>query len=200
MKVFNMFIDCFEKIQNIQFFFDCPRKIAYYIHRTQQNIIHDSLNMYNNLTDNYIIDVCTEAMTKKENIITRKELTNSIKQAIKNIYKTQDKNKYNLDADDYFEMLKESGLIGKIYSERYVEANNPWFENPNVLKIIIALFEYQTKEQLLIREDEYCVLHPMCYEYFENVIDYNTLVYPLPIDDEEDIEQMSFYLKDLLFD
>ncbi len=40
----------------------------------------------------------------------------------------------------------------------------------------------------------------MCYEYYENEIDYNTLVYPASVDDEEDLGDVGKYLIDVLFD
>ena len=200
MKVFNMFIQCFLDKENIKYFHDYPEKIGYYIHRTQRDIIYDTLNMYNNLTENQIVKVCSDALHKKNYIVTKKEIINSLKEALKKVYKTEDKNNVRLDAEDYFEMIKESGLIGKVYRNSYVEKNNLWFENPNILKLIITLFEYQLKERLPLSDNDQCVLHPMCYEYFENYIDYNAFVYPLPIDDEEDIDQVDTYLRDLLFD
>jgi hypothetical protein len=38
----------------------------------------------------------------------------------------------------------------------------------------------------------------MCYEHFENQIDCNSLVYPAPIDDEEDFGESGISLVDLL--
>lgn len=50
----------------------------------------------------------------------------------------------------------------------------------------IAAFEYQIKDTLSFGRKDIYVLHPMCYEYFANEIDYNALVYPTPADDAGD--------------
>ena len=103
-----------------------------------------------------------------------------------------------MDAEKCFEILKESGMIGKIYSERYIDKNNSYFENDRIIRIIVSLFEYQVKEKLVFDNSDFCVLHPMCYEYFENSIDFNTLVYPYPVGDDEDLGDIPTYLKDYL--
>ena len=137
--------------------------------------------------------ICKRFFIKKE------ELMLEIKAALKEIpAKSLDETIIN--SEDFFEILKESGLIGKIHRERYVESNNYYFDNNKVLKILIALYEYQVKEKLPFQNEDICVLHPMCYEYYENEIDYNTLVYPASVDDEEDLGDVGKYLIDLLFD
>ena len=155
--------------------------------------------MYGELTNHRILNLCTRILQNKRFFIKKEELMFEIKSALKEI-PAKDLDDIRIDPDDLFEILKESGLIGKIHQERYVEANNSYFENKKVLKIIIALYEYQVKEKLPFQNEDICVLHPMCYEYFENEIDFNTLVYPASVDDEEDLGDVGKYLIDVLYD
>ena len=199
MKIFNIFIDYVIKKRDKRYFFNHQRMIGRCIHISQSDLIKDTVNMYGELTNHRILNLCTRILQNKRFFIKKEELMFEIKSALKEI-PAKDLDDIRIDPDDLFEILKESGLIGKIHQERYVEANNSYFENKKVLKIIIALYEYQVKEKLPFQNEDICVLHPMCYEYFENEIDFNTLVYPASVDDEEDLGDVGKYLIDVLYD
>lgn len=199
MKVFNVFIDYIINENDVKYFFKNQFMIGYCIHITQADLIKDTINMYNNLTNDRIMELCMKILYKKNFFITKQELMLEIKSAIKKV-RSKDMDDININADDYFEILKESGLIGKIHIERYIENGNLHFKNDKIIKIVIALFEYQVKEKLPFLDNDVCVLHPMCYEFFENCIDLNTLIYPAPIDDEEDLGEVGKYLMDILND
>ena len=199
MKIFNIFIDYVITQNDIKYFFTHQRMIGRCIHISQSDLIKDTVNMYGGLTNDRILQLCSRILLKKRFFIKKEDLMVEIKSALKEIpAKSLDDTR--IDSDDFFEILKESGLIGKIHRERYVEPNNYFFENNKVLKILIALYEYQVKEKLPFQNEDICVLHPMCYEYYENEIDYNTLVYPASVDDEEDLGDVGKYLIDVLFD
>ena len=197
MKIFNVFIDKIIENNNKNYFFDYPERISYCIHTTQSDIISDTVNMYNDLANARILEICSDILYKKNFLITKNDLMKSIKSVINNPNYKIDQD-FNMDAEKCFEILKESGMIGKIYSERYIDKNNSYFENDRIIRIIVSLFEYQVKEKLVFDNSDFCVLHPMCYEYFENSIDFNTLVYPYPVGDDEDLGDIPTYLKDYL--
>ena len=193
MKIFNVFIDKITSSNDIRYFFNYPHEISECIHSTQTDIISDAVNMYNDYANLRTLEICSDILYKKKFFITKKELMDSIKTIIKND-KYRFKLNINMDEGEWFDILKESGLIGKVNSERYIDKENPYFENTEIMRIIVAVFEYQVKDKLIFNKSDYCILHPMCYEYFENVIDYNTLIYPSPANDDEDLGDISNYL------
>ena len=199
MKIFNVFIDKIVNSNNVNYFFNNPERISFCIHTTQSDIISDTVNMYNDVANARILEICSDILYKKNFLITKNDLMKSIKSVINNSNYKIDKD-FKMDAEKCFEILKECGMIGKIYSERYIDKNNSYFENDKIVRIVVSLFEYQVKEKLIFDNSDFCVLHPMCYEYFENEIDYNTLIYPSPVGDDEDLGDIPSYLRDFLID
>ena len=199
MKIFNVFIDKIVNSNNVNYFFNNPERISFCIHTTQSDIISDTVNMYNDVANARILEICSDILYKKNFLITKNDLMKSIKSVINNSNYKIDKD-FKMDAEKRFEILKECGMIGKIYSERYIDKNNSYFENDKIVRIVVSLFEYQVKEKLIFDNSDFCVLHPMCYEYFENEIDYNTLIYPSPVGDDEDLGDIPSYLRDFLID
>lgn len=183
MKIFNMFIYVIENKQNLNYFYEHKEKISDYIHMVQEDMIKDALSMYNAYTNNKVIDICDIVLSNRKMILDYRELRDCIKSA-SNVYKKDDN---YLDEKDILRILVESGLLGRYKRHDLIKANSDIFKNKNIIKIITTLFEYQIKGQLYFAPDDQYVIHPMCYEYFTNQIDYNALIYPAPIDDEDDI-------------
>lgn len=183
MKIFNMFIYAIEKKEDLNYFITYNRKLSYYIHMVQEDMIKDALSMYNAYTDDKIIDICDIVISNRKMIIERRELYQYIKNAA-GIYK-QSSN--YLDEKDVLRILVESGLLGKFKREDFINPDSELFKNSSTIKIMTTLFEYQIKGKLYFAPDDIFIIHPMCYEYFTNYIDYNALVYPAPVDDEDDI-------------
>lgn len=86
MNIFNVFVDKIIENKSTSFFFDNPNLISYCIHTTQSDIINDTVNMYNDLANARILEICTEIFYKKRYLITKEELMKYIKSAINNPY------------------------------------------------------------------------------------------------------------------
>ena len=50
--------------------------------------------------------------------------------------------------------------------------------------LVEALYEYQVKGRLRFSDDNYYVIHPMCYEHFGCRVRKQTLVFPNRIDSD----------------
>lgn len=183
MKIFNMFIKIIEEKHNLKYFYENDKKISNYIHMVQEDMIKDALNMYNAYTNDKVLDICDIVISNRKMMLDNVELLKCIKAASK-IYRKDDN---YLDDKDILRILVESGMLGKYKREDLIPPNSDTFKNEKTIKIITTLFEYQIKGQLFFAPDDQYIIHPMCYEYFTNWIDYNALVYPAPIDDEDDI-------------
>lgn len=180
IKIFNSFIDkiCSEK--DFRFFHRNSDTICDFIHKTQGDIIKDALNMYNNSAGGKILPIVTSVLKNKRNFMTEREFKNALKDGASVFGPEQ------MNESDVEQILIESGMVGQVYQEGFVERGNDLFQNNHVLKVCIAAFEYQIKDTLSFGRNDIYVLHPMCYEYFANIIDYNALVYPTPADDADD--------------
>lgn len=181
IQVFNAIIQKIVSEKNFKYFIDNESTVRNYIHIAQCGIIEDSLSMYNQIAQNSVLDVVYTILHNKRNFLSYHEFVSAVKSA------TSMFTKIGLAMDDVIQILIESGLIGQVKIENYIPANNNYFKNANVCKISIVVFEYQQKERLPRNSnDTIYVLHPMCYEYYENIIDRNALVYPAPINDKND--------------
>lgn len=169
---------CLEK--RFDYFVNHSDEISYYIHRTQRDIINDALNMYNIVAKEKILPIVKEVLGKKPSIMETSEFNTAIKDALGTI------DIVGLSVDEVKQILIESGMVGQLFDEHYVRENSDLFKNDRVIKICITLFEYQIKDTLSVLKGGKYVLHPMCYEYYVNKIDYNALVYPEPADDLDD--------------
>lgn len=180
ITIFNSLVEkiCEEKQYN--YFIYNSNLISKFIHRAQKDIINDALNMYNAVAKEQVLSIVKSALSQKRNFLNNNELNNAIKEALK-IYKS-----VGLSEEDVKQILIESGLVGQVQENRYVKENSEFFKNSEIIKISIALFEYQIKDTLPSKSGVQYVLHPMCYEYYANEIDYNALVYPTPAEDLED--------------
>lgn len=179
MMIFNSLIHKMYIEKSCTYYIDNPDEIGCFVHKAQEDLISDALNMYNVYTDNKLTSIVSEVLCREKNFLTNKEFMNAIRGASKEYTKV------GLTDEDVKAILIESGLVGKAYRERYVEQNDDFFHNTTICKVVLAQFEYQVKEKLITKGCTY-VLHPMCYERFENVIDINAWVYPEPADDTED--------------
>lgn len=180
ITIFNSFIEKICEEKRYDYFVNNSDLISNYIHRMQKDIINDALNMYNATAKEKVLPIVKSVLSQKRNFLDGSELNIAIKDAL-NIYGS-----IGLSEKDVKQILIESGIIGQVQANRYVDRNNELFKNVNVMKISIALFEYQIKDTLPLRNGVQYVLHPMCYEYYANEIDYNAMVYPTPADDIED--------------
>ncbi len=183
MKIFHMFMSVIIKSNDLSYFYHNVNKITTRIHMVQEDMIKDAISMYNLYTDNEIINICNCVLSNRRVDMSKKEFTDCIKTAAK-IYK---KSENYLDEEDILRILVESGLVGKYDREDLIEKGNDVFQNNNVIKIVTTLFEYQIKGNIYFASNDKVIIHPMCYEYFTNIIDYNALIYPAPIDDDDDV-------------
>lgn len=180
IKIFNSFIERICEEKQFMFFIYNDKLIPEYIHRVQYDIIDDALSMYNAYAKQEVLPIVSNALRKKRNFMNLKELNDAAKDASK-IYSV-----LGMSPDDIKRILIESGLVGVVYKEHFIKENNELFQNKVVNKISIAIFEYQRKDTITHRSGAIYVLHPMCYEYYVNEIDYNALVYPEPANDSGD--------------
>ena len=177
IKIFNSFIERICEEKQFSFFIYNDKLIPKYIHRVQYDIIDDALSMYNAYAKQEVLPIVSNALRKKRNFMSLKDLNDAAKDAAK-IYSV-----LGLSPDDIKNILIESGLVGVVYKEHFIKENSELFQNKVVNKISIAVFEYQRKDKLTHRSGFVYILHPMCYEYYVNEIDYNALVYPAPAND-----------------
>lgn len=180
LTVFNSFIDKMNEEQQFDYFIENSDQISDYIHRTQKDIINDSLSMYNILAKEKVLSIAKDVLGNKPSIMDVAEFNTAIKDAMVTIESV------GLSVDEVKQIFIESGLVGQLFEEHYVRENSDLFKNDKVIKICITLFEYQIKDTLSIFKSSKYVLHPMCYEYYVNKIDFNALVYPEPADDMDD--------------
>lgn len=180
ITIFNSFIEKICEEMQYDYFIHNSDLIGDFIHRTQKDIINDALNMYNAIAKEKVLPIVKSVLSQKRNFLDANELNSAIKDAL-GIYGSM-----GLAEKDIKQILIESGIIGQVQANRYVKENSELFKNEKVIKICIALFEYQIKDTLPIRSGVQYVLHPMCYEYYGNAIDHNALVYPTPADDLDD--------------
>lgn len=193
ITIFNSFIEkiCVEK--QYDYFIYNSDLISDYIHRTQKDIINDALNMYNAVAKEKVLPIVKSVLSQKRNFLDGNELNSAIKDAIK-IYGS-----IELSEKDIKQILIESGIVGQVQVNRYVKENSDLFKNSNIIKICIALFEYQIKDTLPLKNGVQYVLHPMCYEYYANEIDYNAMVYPTPADDLDDDILLKLEYENVIF-
>lgn len=186
LKIFNSLIDKICEEKQLTFFKESEWEICNYVHKAQEAIIKDALSMYATSAKNKVLNIVNYVLEGKKNFLNAREFNNAISGAI-SVCKENE-----LDIDIVKQIIIESGLVGQVFEEHFVEENSEYFENSNVLKICIAIFEYQSKQVLSQRNNTIYVLHPMCYEFYNNSIDYNALVYPTPAGDRDDdiIEQL----------
>lgn len=192
INIFNIFVDEILEQKDIRFFIEHSDIIHNYIHKAQEDIINDALNMYNVMAKHKVLSIIQSVLYKRKNFMNEKELNEAIRGA-SSLF-----DPLGLSTEDIKTILIESGLIGKVSREGYVEENNEKFNNVSVLKVSIAQFEYQLKQTLPDRDGDY-VLHPMCYEFYVNEIDCHAFVYPEPANDISDdiidtLEQQNYIL------
>lgn len=182
MMVFQSILHKIVTQSDMLYYFNNSTELKTQIHLVQDNLISDSLNMY---AETYprIVEICSHILSQRGYIIPDSELTDYIKKSDLN-----DLMGDSLNADVIKSILIQSGLIGT-YNEdniRFVPKYNSWFRNPNVIKIIPALYEYQIKGRLAHNEKSEYVVHPICYENYNMFIDYNCLVYPESYDNTDE--------------
>lgn len=188
MRVFNAIIDVIERKADPKYFYSHSSELSHCVHMVQNDMLKDALSMYKTQTDNSIFAICDKVLMNREAVIDSKKMMDYIKEA-SSIYR-----KINLSDSEVLAILVESGILGKRKVEEYIEPNNNFFKNDKTIKIIKTLFEYQIKDRLRFARGDKYVIHPMCYEHFTNLVDRNAMIYPEPIDDDEDV--MNDWLRD----
>lgn len=179
LMIFNSLIEKMKEKQEYEYFKDHPEEINKYVHKSLENIIEDALNMYNIYEKKNLSEIVSSVLYKKKNFLNHKELMDAIKEASSEFVPI------GLTDDDVKRILIESGIVGRVFHENYVEKNDNYFCNQNIVKVVLAQFEYQIKGRLVTKGCTF-VLHPACYEKYANIIDHNAWVYPHPADDDGD--------------
>lgn len=179
MIIFEAILHEIIKRKNIMFYYEDKTRLKQYVHSVQDSIISDSLNVYS-FTHKNISDLTAQVLSKKKHIITAAQLNEFISKT--------SFGKSGMSQDLLKRILIESGIIGTVNESEihYIAPDSTWFENPNVSKIVPAVFEYQIKGRLINNDESVFVVHPMCYEYYNLTIDCNCLVYPENSDDTDE--------------
>ena len=168
-------------IQNnrLNYYFTNSCELKERIHSFQEKIILDCLNMYADTYKN-IVNITAQILSKKEYIIDAASLDEYINSA--------DLGNVRLSKQDIKRILIESGIIGTVNEPEihYISPNSSWFQNPNICKIVPALFDYQVMGKLIHNKESVFVIHPLCYEYYNITIDCNCLVYPENYDETDE--------------
>ncbi len=184
MAIFNSFIYKIIEEKNFKFFVENVEKISSMIHSTQEDFIISALSMYTTSYPN-ILRACEIVLRNQRFYFKGKDLENRLKDA--------EKDREGYDKEDIKRILLESGLIGKLnkISSHYLPNDKGNADaSKKEIRIMEAKFEYQVKGRLSLNRENYYVLHPMCYEHFECMLDSQTLVYPDALDSE--VEWMKF--------
>lgn len=171
MAIFNSFISIIKEKQDFKYFIKNPQEISDVVHSTQEELITSAISMYTTSYPN-ILGACEIVLHGQYFYFQGKDLENRLKEA--------EVNKAGYDKNDIKRILLESGLVGKINEISYItceEKVDSTLSRTNV-RVIKAKFEYQVKGRLSLNKDDFYVLHPMCYEHFECMLDAKTLVYP----------------------
>lgn len=187
--IFNAILDKIVKTNNINYYLEYESELKKQIHIVQYDLLSDSLNMYAE-TYTGIFEVCAQILNGQLYKISNSELDDIIKKS--------DLGEFRNQKDTIKRILIESGIIGTCDENdvRYIAEQNPWFQNPNIIKIMPTLFEYQKKGKLFYNYESEFILHPMCYEYYRSQIDYNCLVYPECYDNTDETFKYFSMLKD----
>jgi hypothetical protein len=179
LMIFNSIIKQIYKRNNNKYFINNPDKIKDAIHIVQEEMLKDTLNMYNTTYSN-ILDYCSNVLSFQKYIFDEDKFSEMLKT-------TLSATSYNrVTIEDVRRIILESGIIGIVDSEVFVEKNHPSFQNEEIIKILKSTFEYQIKGRISKNKKNIYVIHPMCYEYYRNEIDLTAFVYPNEFDDEDD--------------
>lgn len=181
MAIFNSFVHEILEKNNFKYFIEHEDKISTIIHSTQEDLIISALSMY---TTSYpdILRACEIVLRSQQFYFKGKDLEKRLKEA--------ESNRFGYDREDINRILLESGLVGKInrISSLYISNDKDNNDNAEIpkkeIRVMEAKFEYQVKGRLSLNKDDYYVLHPMCYEHFECMLDSLTLVYPDALDND----------------
>lgn len=84
---------------------------------------------------------------------------------------------FSISRESVKQLLLESGAIGQV--EKVSD------DGPGGKRFVEAIFEYQIKGSLDANDRSSYVIHPMLYQNFKIVVDFNEYVYPMAYDSEE---------------
>lgn len=177
LYIFNALIDKIIQNDNVKYFLEKPDEIKKVIHSTQEQMIGSALSMYNESFPR-IEEACSKVLANNYYMFKGSEITERVKEASANT---------GLYSEDIKRVLLESGLLGVVSEQDEIRPNNTYLGNSETIHVITARFEYQIKGFLNFNNNEYYVIHPMCYEHFTCFVDKNTLIYVDKFSDENDI-------------
>ena len=189
MVIFNYLLTKLYKEKDNQYFLKNPHELHNYIHSAQENMINSALSMYTQ-TYKKISDDCFVVLNGLDFIFNGKQLKNRLKAAARPQYNDSGES-HVIDKEEIKRILLESGLVGTyekevlMYSSQVKESEKKETHNvTNSYRLVEALYEYQVKGRLRFSDENYYVIHPMCYEHFGCRVRKQTLVFPNRIDDD----------------
>lgn len=177
LYIFNALIDKIIQNNNINYFLENAIEIKNVIHSTQELMIGSALSMYNESFPQ-IEEACSRVLSNNYYLFRGSEISTRLKEAAAHTH---------LNSEDVKKILLESGLIGIVSEHNEIKPHNTYLGNEKSIHVITARFEYQIKGFLTFSNNEYYVIHPMCYEHFTCYVDKNTLIYMDRASDEHDI-------------
>lgn len=189
MVIFNFLLTKLYIEKDMYYFLKNPKELHNYIHSAQENMINSALSMYTN-TYKKIADDCFVVLNGLDFIFDGKQLKDRLKAT--NSFKYSDLGEsYKIDKEEIKRILLESGLVGTYEKEVLMYSSHINESEPkephnirNSYRLVEALYEYQVKGRLRFSDDNYYVIHPMCYEHFGCRVRKQTLVFPNRIDSD----------------
>ncbi len=189
MVIFNYLLTKLYNEKDTGYFLKNPNELHNYIHSAQENMINSALSMYTQ-TYSKIADDCFAVLNGLDFIFNGKQLKDRLKAAY--AARSNDLEElYIRDKEEIKRILLESGLVGTYEREVLMYSsyvNETEYREPhnvkNSYRLVEALYEYQVKGRLRFSDENYYVIHPMCYEHFGCRVRKQTLVFPNRIDDE----------------
>lgn len=189
MVIFNYLLTKLYDEKDNEYFLKNPQELHNYIHSSQETMINSALSMYTK-TYKKIADDCFTVLNGLDFIFDGKQLKDRLKATNSPQYYESGES-YLIDKEEIKRILLESGLVGTYEREVLMYSSNgndfektePHNTN-NSYRLVEALYEYQVKGRLRFSDENYYVIHPMCYEHFGCRVRKQTLVFPNRIDDD----------------
>jgi len=147
------------------------RSITEGVHARLDMLVTGSLDIYGRIYpngDNIIKSVLSGA----KNYFPAEELDTRIRNA------KAEKSAAQMTSSNVKRLLLESGILGVVRERKELGSG----------KVVIeAVFEYQIKDILPLKNDSIYAVHPMVYQDFQIALDVDSFVYPMPSLEEEEI-------------
>ncbi len=176
IQIFNIILSL-AKINNILYSRLTKNVIREGTNLKLELLTEEAFDMYSRIFP-FAKDIVRKVFTNSNNILKLSDIHVNLKQAAGLL------SRGNLAREKAERLFLECGLIGIVRNERNLDSKSK-------KTIITAMFEYQIKDIMAITNKDFLVIHPMFYQPLGILADENSLVYPMPTEDEmEEMEHI----------